>query len=387
MCVLWLDDAETHLGSGGLRRNDVLRLINGKDHHRVVIATLRAAEEARLTARTTEEGRQAVKDVTETLAQARRIYLRRMFSGSEQERARARAWDRRIADALDHAADYGIAEYLAAGPELLRDWQNAWSPNTDPRAPSHPWAAALITAAIDLRRAGHSAVVPCTLLDQLHGHYLSIRGGTRLRPEPLQDAWEWATQPRRATTALLQPIGGEHVEVFDYLVDVVQRDARPGREVDADVLPAALPHCGPSDADAIAITAYSRGRFDIAVAGWRAAGALAGETPADTLTRRNNVARALRKLGQPEQAAAEHRAVIAERTRLLGPRHPDTLISRDNLANVMRDLGQIEEAEAEYEAVLASRTSLLGEAHPYTVATRERLATLRAQRTKDNSGH
>ena len=49
-CVLWLDDLERYLGSGGLTAAQVGRLIIGNDHHRVIIATLRAAEEARLTA-------------------------------------------------------------------------------------------------------------------------------------------------------------------------------------------------------------------------------------------------------------------------------------------------------------------------------------------------
>ncbi len=374
-CVLWLDDVEGYLGKGGLRRNDVQRLISGKDHHRVIVATLRAAEEERLTAHSTEEGRQAGKDVEETLSQAHRIYLPRMFSASERERARARDWDPRIAQALDHADDYGIAEYIAAGPELLRDWQNAWSPNTEHGAPTHPRAAALISVAVELRRAGHSAAIPRTLLEQLHEHYLSAHGGSRLRPEPLPAAWEWATKPRRATTALLQPVDHERVEVFDYLVDIAQRTAGPGHEVAAKVLLAALPDCSPSDADAIATTAYDHGHFEVAVAGWQAAGVLPRETAAETLTRRNNLARALRKLGRLHEAEAEHRAVIAQRTRLLGPRHADTLISRDNLANVIRDLGRLAEAEAEHRQALAELTDVLGPEHSFTLFSRDNRAT------------
>ncbi|MFI9836285.1 tetratricopeptide repeat protein [Nonomuraea sp. NPDC051941] len=377
-CVLWLDDAEGYLGKGGLRRNDVQRLVSGKDHHRVIVATLRAAEEERLTAHSAEEGRQAAKDVEETLSQAHRIYLPRMFSASERERARARDWDPRIAQALDHADDYGIAEYIAAGPELLRDWQNAWSPNTEHGAPTHPRAAALISVAVELRRAGHSAAIPRALLEQFHEHYLSAHGGSKLRPEPLPAAWEWATKPRRATTALLQPVDRERVEVFDYLVDIVQRTAGPGHEVAAKVLLTALPNCSPSDADAIATTAYNQGRFEVAVAGWQAAGVLPQETAADTLNRRNNLARALRKLGRLHEAEAEHRAVIAERTRILGPRHADALISRDNLANVIRDLGRLDEAEAEHRHALAELTDVLGPEHSFTLFSRDnRAVTLR----------
>jgi hypothetical protein len=38
------------------------------------------------------------------------------------------ARDPRIVEALTHADLYGVAEYMAAGPELVRDWEDAWSP-------------------------------------------------------------------------------------------------------------------------------------------------------------------------------------------------------------------------------------------------------------------
>jgi eukaryotic-like serine/threonine-protein kinase len=47
-CVLWLDDLERFLGSGGLTAAQLGRSIIGAGHHRVILATLRAAEEARL---------------------------------------------------------------------------------------------------------------------------------------------------------------------------------------------------------------------------------------------------------------------------------------------------------------------------------------------------
>lgn len=50
-CVLWLDDLEKYLGTGGLTRTDVARVLApGKRAHRVIVATLRSAEETRLTA-------------------------------------------------------------------------------------------------------------------------------------------------------------------------------------------------------------------------------------------------------------------------------------------------------------------------------------------------
>jgi hypothetical protein len=197
-CVLWLDDLENYLGQGGLTRTNIGRLLAGRRSHRVIVATLRAAEEARITNETAanERGWQSYRHAREVLEQAHRIQLPRMFSSSEQERAQANAWDPRIAHALAHANEYGVAEYLAAGPELMRDWENAWSPNTDLHAPSHPRGAALIAAAIDIRRGGYTSPLPRSLLQGVHDHYLRQRGGPRLRPEPLADAWAWATRPR-----------------------------------------------------------------------------------------------------------------------------------------------------------------------------------------------
>ena len=76
---------------------------------------------------------------------------------------------------------YGLAEYVAAGPELMRDWEDAWSPNTDPRPPSHPRGAALMAAAVDIAGAAthrrfHGA------LEAVHEYYLRKRGGPGCDP-------------------------------------------------------------------------------------------------------------------------------------------------------------------------------------------------------------
>ena len=46
-CVLWLDDLENYFGSDGLSINQLARLIHRHGHHRVIMATLRAAEKGR----------------------------------------------------------------------------------------------------------------------------------------------------------------------------------------------------------------------------------------------------------------------------------------------------------------------------------------------------
>jgi tetratricopeptide (TPR) repeat protein len=374
-CVLWLNDLEAYLGAGGLNRASIGRLLDGEGHHRIILATLRAVEEDRLTgSEPDQDGRRVRKDAREALEQAYRIPLGRVFSPAERERAHARDWDSRIFDALAHATEYGIAEYLAAGPELVRDWENAWSPNTDPHAPSHPRAAALIAAAVDLRRAGYTSLLPRALLTEVHEYYLTWRGGVRLRPESLDEAWSWATRPRRATTALLHPTGEQHVQVFDYLVDTVQRRSHPGEHVPDQVVQAALNTCPPGDADTISYTAYDHGRYRLAeIASRNAFEArkrdLGPEHP-DTLASRRFHANMLRDLGRYTECEDEHRIVRDISTRVFGPEHPDTLWSRHDWAFALIRLQRYDEAEEELRAIVRIRTTLLGAEHMATITSR-----------------
>jgi tetratricopeptide (TPR) repeat protein len=377
-CVLWLDDLERFLGPGGITAADIARLLGGSGQHRVIVATIRAVEQARLTADLRDDDRawQGLRDVREVLDQARQIRIARMFTASELERARTRAWDPRIAEAIRHADRYGIAEYLAAGPPLLRDLHNA----RGSAAGTHPQGAAIVTAAIDLRRAGYLSPIPRDLLDEIHGHYLDGPNQSSEPRELLGEAWAWATTRRSATTRLLTPVGGNRVKVFDYLTDAAQRRAGPLDRVLEPVVRSALATAGASDANSLARTAYNQGRWQLAADAWQIACQLlasdpgVGEHHPDTLTCRGNLARVLQDLGRLDEAEAEDRTVLAERELLLGPDHPDTLASRGNLALVLRDLGRLREARAEIRAVLAARRRVQGTDHPDTLASRGNLA-------------
>lgn len=380
-CVLWLDNTERFLGSDGLTSTNVARLIGGSGHHRVVLATLRSAEMARYTDA-------AHPDTTDTaearnvLEQATQLRLRRPLTSAERERALTRAWDQRIADALDHADEYGLAEYLAAGPELLNDWENAWEAG-------HPRAAALIAAAVDCRRAGLTRPLPRTLLESLHERYLARRGGNRLGPEPLDEAWAWAMHPRRATTALIRPSTDPDsepaaVEVFDYLVDATQQDATPENCVPEQTLTTALAQGDATEAGQIGAMAYDYGHYELAARAFERAHALIsadlGSEHPSVLTYRSNRVVILGELGRFEEAETEARAVLEMRTRALGPEHLDTLASRSILASALYGCGEYAQAETAGRAALEAFTRTLGADHVDTLTTHSLLAaTLREQ--------
>ncbi|MEU8038933.1 tetratricopeptide repeat protein, partial [Streptosporangium sp. NPDC049078] len=330
--VLWLSDLEHYLGTGGLTREHIARITAG-NAHRVILATLRSAEQARLTSSSIvhdDTTRSVVREMRETLEQAEVVRLERKFTTSELERAQACVWDSRIASAVQQTNEYGIAEYLASGPELQRDYENAWDVGVNPRG------ASLVAVAIDCRRTGYTSPVPRQLIEELHTNYLEVKGGHRLRPESLEEAWEWVIRPRRATTALLSPIPesvADGVTVFDYLVDLKQQADGPTAQVTDLVIHAALNHVHyPEDAEQIASTVERQGRYHLAEPAWLKA--------------------------------------INLRRQALGEEHPDTLTSRNNLANVFRDLERLEEAEVEQRAVLEIRRRVLGEEHPDTLTSR-----------------
>ena len=261
--VLWLDDLERFLGLNGLSRADLADLLDLGSV--VVIATLRAQERQRFSARHDRDragqdqhlvrsGREVLQAVTAE------IRLNRKWSDRELDSARGHGEDPRIAAAVAGADRHGIAETLAAGPQLLRDWQDAWSVADDPSA-GGPRGAALIAAAVDVRRAGYHRPVPLDLLRTLHLDQLQARGGAALRPEPWEKALEWALQPLHATSSLLEPAGETEYLAFDYLVDVTAADPASAAVRDA-TWTAVVEHAEPADLVAVAWEAVRVGRTE-----------------------------------------------------------------------------------------------------------------------------
>jgi eukaryotic-like serine/threonine-protein kinase len=369
-CVLWLDELQDFLGPDGLTGRAIAKLMFGSDHHRVILATIRATEASRLTIGAAKEG-ESLRLSQSVIHQARRIFIERLFNAAEYARAEELAQqDSRLADAVSRAKNYGIGEYLACGPQLFAEWEEAWARG------NHPRGAALIAAAVDCRRAGFTGPLPQALIEHLHSGYLEHHSGSPLYPETLAEAWTWAVQRRESGSAPMRTIDPDRCDVFDYLIDEFQR--RAGELAPESTARAALGFAGPDAAGAIARTAWRQGRYELAEVAIRqaldAVGQIAGPDDADILAVRNNLAAILQAQGKLGEAEAQYREILRADTAAPGADRPEILAVRNNFAAALHAQGKLGEAEAEYRAILRARTELLGADHPETLAVRNNLA-------------
>ncbi|MFG2960171.1 tetratricopeptide repeat protein [Streptomyces sp. NPDC048291] len=105
------------------------------------------------------------------------------------------------------------------------------------------------------------------------------------------------------------------------------------------------------------------------------------------LAGRHNAGLSLGRLGRWAEAGEVHRAVAAERTRLLGPDHPDTLASRYEIAFTLSRTGHAADALRAYTEVTAAREHALGADHPDTLAARQETAYVLGQLGRHFDAH
>ncbi|MFD9006588.1 hypothetical protein ACFV0T_37550 [Streptomyces sp. NPDC059582] len=401
--VLWLDDLERFLGTGGLSAAAVRAVLDASHGSGWIVATMRSEEYSTFTGGTLPGADGAARDAQrqglDALRMAVRIDVPRRWSREEIAEARTRIDDARLVDAVRHADEYGVAEYLAAAPQLLTEWRDAWAPAR------HPRAAAMVLAAVDARRAGVHRPLPLSVLLRLHEPYLSARGGVRLRPESTDAAISWATTPLHATSSLLIPADDGYL-AFDYLIDAVGAE-RPGPAA----LDALVAFATPEEALDLGVQAQYWSMLDQAEAAFRkaeGAGLFAGTAHRCWLIRdeRGDLAASLRfadeaatriaaahgpnhlkafeahflvacETGNSGDAAGAVRllgdlAVRAER--VLGGDHKKTLEIRDAFAEYTGDTGDAAEALRLHETILRDCCRVLGEADGLTISTRERIA-------------
>lgn len=363
-CVVWLDDLERFLGPQGLTANTVGRMLGDGNRQVLVMATMRSAEANRYSLRQLSAVDGAERELwrtgREVIELATTVEIERRWSPAEVDRAGGFADDPRIRAALGQAAQFGLSEVLAAGPELEQDWRRAWGRGGQPRG------ASLVAAAVDCRRAGTHVPLPLDLLAELAEHYLTHHGGPLLRPESLDDALSWATQPIHGASSLLLPSDRDgHYLAFDYLIDLPGLAAVP--QATWDML---IQWATPEQAFDIGNAAAQRFQFSTAVHAYRksAAGFVAAADIA--------MARYVAASGNPAEAKRMLVDMLDSRMDTVGAEHPDTLRIRHYLAVATTKTGDLAEAVSMFEGLAADQRRVLGPDHPHTLKTRYELANL-----------
>ncbi|MFC7304251.1 tetratricopeptide repeat protein [Streptomyces monticola] len=367
--VVWLDDLERYLGGQGLTPALLARLLGDGSREVLVMATMRTHEHQQFISPPSDapadERAQRERTARELLQSARTIRIDRHWSAAERRRA-ADAQDQRIVRAVDDER-FGIAETLACGPTMLASWHNAWTPG------GHPRAAAVLAAAVDCRRVSMHAPLAAAVLADLHVRYLEQRGGSRLRPESLDEAFSWLCRPVHGATGSLLINSGDGYQAFDYLLDV------PGLQPVPEGMPADLAsHLDHRQAYDVGFAVGRLKRWEEAHRIHRAVVAertrsLGADHP-DTLAGRYEIAFALSRLSRPAEALTEFTHVAQVRTRVLGADHEDTLAARQEAGYALGQLGRRGEAEQVYTSVLAARERTMGPDHPSTLRCRHNLA-------------
>jgi transcriptional regulator with XRE-family HTH domain len=239
--VVWLDDMDQYLRSGLTR--SMLQALLGGPRPVVVLGTIWPSQYHAYMTLPQPGGQDIHQREREVLNLATVIDVKAGLSPSELDSARAAARDDpRIAAAMN-SSDHGIFQNMAAGPHLMRRWNNA----------GDVYAEALITAAINARRTG--AWDPLDI-DQLREAVWAQLSATQKAQAPrdwLEKALSYATAPVPGGIAVLTPTSGttgtapaNGYHVADFLV---QCQDLPVSMQQSTKMPAALVVRGPAAED------------------------------------------------------------------------------------------------------------------------------------------
>jgi thioredoxin-like negative regulator of GroEL len=253
--VVWLDELQRYLdGEHGLTGGTVRALLDAPSPV-VLIATLWPDRYHSYTAVPAPGGTDPHAREREVLGLAAVIRIGEEFSLAEQGRARAAASrDRRLALALG-AAGYGLTQTLAAAPQLVDRWQDAWAVD--------PYGWAVLTAALDVARLGGRAPLSADLLRAAAPGYCTSAQQAEAPGNWFERALAYATEKLHGAAAALSPAAGgmgrvAGYTVADYLLQYASRERRSAR-VPASTWDALLSHIrDPADAVRLARSAESR---------------------------------------------------------------------------------------------------------------------------------
>ena len=195
--VVWLDELQRYL-RGGLTAGSIRSLLRDGT---VLAATMWPDEYGTRIVRRQPGFDDPYASDRELLELAMVLDLAGEFTAAEQARARELApSDGRLQAALA-TGDSGMTQVLAAGPQLVRWWEQA-----------PPYARAVITVAVDARRLGATSPLPDRLLAEAAPGYLTAAQRATAPDDWLQHALEYAaTQLHGAASALTPTASKMHM--------------------------------------------------------------------------------------------------------------------------------------------------------------------------------
>jgi predicted negative regulator of RcsB-dependent stress response len=220
--VLWLDELQRYLGgTHGLTAATVRALLQTGI---VLVGTLWPDDYAiRIVPRHPDSADLYAAD-RQLLNLAQIHGVADTFSTAERKRAAALARsDRRLRTGLE-APDAGLTQVLAAGPALVRWWEQ--SPT--------PYGKAVITAAVDARRLGVQAPITAEFLTDAAPGYLTSTQQAKVLNNWLEVALTYATTELHGAASALAPVAvgmgvAAGYTVADYLVQHARRVRRTAR--------------------------------------------------------------------------------------------------------------------------------------------------------------
>ena len=202
--VIWLDDIDRLIGTGGITDGALRRLAAAGN---VIVGTIRVSAYDRF--RPSDQLRPPEWDV---LGVFEHVFVSRELTQAEQERLAAAVADPEIRDRI---RTVGLGEYVGAAAAVAEALKLG-------AAGTEPIGYALVLAAADWRRCGITRPVPASILASLAEPHLDQRSQARLADRDAFNAGlAWATRDINPNVALLQPAGPDSYRVYDYALDLI----------------------------------------------------------------------------------------------------------------------------------------------------------------------
>ncbi|MFE5670934.1 hypothetical protein ACFQ58_04900 [Agromyces sp. NPDC056523] len=204
--IVFFPRFEETLANNGLSSNDMDRI---SEMGNIAVATL----ESRIYETVLGVGAELPIDTRRVLERFHVIRLRTDSAATRRELAK------QLPESIARGVvEFGLGEYLAGGGEAERRFRDARD--------LHPYAYALLRAAVDWRRSGISEAVPNDVAVGLVGKYydaLGLAASNESADEQVRWAEEWLPSPERRVFRLLEPEKGSWLP-FGHLTALVEQD-------------------------------------------------------------------------------------------------------------------------------------------------------------------